>query len=192
MSNVFIALPNLSWISTALVYNLIGWVRDGAYLTMPEGLRPASFAYNHCITHFLTMDCTHLWFMNPDTIPPQDSMKRLLDADTDIVYGIWHNMMRDEDGILKRVPVSCRKNSEGGRVPLVFGEGLERIDGTGTGCTMIKREVFEAISPPWFEDRDYPGELAGDYRFCQKAIDAGFELFADYSIQCQHLKETRI
>ena len=64
-------------------------------------------------------------------------------------------------------------------------DALVRADALGTGCLLIKREVLEAISAPWFKchENSAGGE---DFYFCQKALDAGFEVWADFSVQAQH------
>jgi hypothetical protein len=41
---------------------------------------------------------------------------------------------------------------------------------------LIRREVFEKLSQPWFE---YNSELAEDAYICKRARDAGFEIKLD-------------
>ncbi len=188
MAKVFAALPNMGWIETRLMLNLIPWLKAGIYVWAPSNVRPASFAYNTCVEAFLKTDYTHFWFLNADTIPPVDALKLLLEADKDIVCGITPTLKLDLDGEVKSVPMVCRRVGDLNFKP-VLGEGLVPIDACGTACTMIKRELFEAVEAPWYEDRNWHGEMPGDFRFCCKAKEAGFEIFAHFDVRCIHRKE---
>ena len=54
---------------------------------------------------------------------------------------------------------------------------------TGGHCLFIRREVFEAMEPPWFSNRlGYE-----DRYFCEKAIAAGFPLYVDRSVVAGHV-----
>ena len=68
---------------------------------------------------------------------------------------------------------------------------LMKVDGVGTGCLLIHRDVLKAIDPPWFKfqyTHDGTIELSEDYYFCEKAKAAGFELFLDPNCVCGHAK----
>jgi hypothetical protein len=54
---------------------------------------------------------------------------------------------------------------------------------TGGHCLLIRREVFEAMEPPWFSNR----KGYEDRFFCEKAIAAGFPLYVDRSVVAGHV-----
>lgn len=54
---------------------------------------------------------------------------------------------------------------------------------TGGHCLLIRREVFEAMEPPWFSNR----KGYEDRYFCEKAIAAGFPLYVDRSVVAGHV-----
>ena len=63
----------------------------------------------------------------------------------------------------------------------------------GTGCMLIKTEVFEQIERPWFktvdkiDSEDGPGvQMNDDMYFCQKVREAGFKILADANVICTH------
>lgn len=62
---------------------------------------------------------------------------------------------------------------------------LRPIDAAGAGCLLIKREVLEALAWPYFKchERSGGGE---DFYFCEQAKAAGFEVWGDFSVLCQH------
>jgi hypothetical protein len=173
-----------------------------ASATQPETVPVLDRPYNipttierrrHCI-HGMTIDrgyteavlqairegATHLMCIEDDTFPPLDAIERLLAHDKDIICG-WYP---------KRQP--------GPRVgvPIVLENGkrktLDNPDATNDlvelytipmGCTLIKTKVFQHIDMPWFVTT---GQLTQDSFFSQKAREAGYTLWCDTSIRCEH------
>jgi glycosyltransferase involved in cell wall biosynthesis len=72
--------------------------------------------------------------------------------------------------------------------PVVFPptpDSLVKADALGTGCMLIKREVLESVGYPWFKCHD--GSAGGeDFFFCEQAKALGFEVWGDFSVQCNH------
>lgn len=62
---------------------------------------------------------------------------------------------------------------------------LIECDAVGFGCVLIERKVFEAIEYPYFESDPETGG-AEDFDFCEKAKAAGFQIFADMTVQADH------
>ncbi len=64
-------------------------------------------------------------------------------------------------------------------------DALTRVAAFGAGCLLIKREVLEAMSWPWFKshERSAGGE---DFYFARQAAEAGFELWGNFAVQCKH------
>lgn len=75
-------------------------------------------------------------------------------------------------------------------------KGLIPVDWVGAGFLLIRRDVFETLSFPWFEFTQFPykGENgascvmpeAEDISFCRKARDAGYEIYLDCDCQVNH------
>ena len=62
--------------------------------------------------------------------------------------------------------------------------GLVELYTAPMGCTLIKVDVFKKIEMPWFVTT---GQLTQDSFFSQKARDAGYTLWCDTSIRCDHI-----
>jgi len=77
--------------------------------------------------------------------------------------------------------------------------GIKKVDWAGSGFVLIKREVFEAVDYPWYQESvvkftDDQGVkqacyTSDDITFFTKAADAGFEVFVDCDCKVKHLVE---
>lgn len=137
-------------------------------------------------------DVTHIFLVDSDTIPPPDTVPRLLTYDKDIIApvypmfhfpkALWSVMAYD-----KNKPDDCDSELiEYQKLP----EELFRAHYLGGGALLIKKEVFEKIEWPPFERTQDPRVkyLSEDFTFCVKAKRAGFELWCDPAIRCMHRK----
>ena len=112
---------------------------------------------------------------------PQDMVGRLLAHDKEIVAA---NCAR------RRMPTgpTAQNYDENGKRQAVYtmpeSTGLEEVGSIGTGIMLIKREVFEGMSEPWFDmpwqsTRGYMGE---DVFFCKKAQELGYKVYIDHDV----------
>jgi len=126
--------------------------------------------------------CSHILFIDSDMTFPQDMVQRLLKHDVDIVAA---NCAR------RRMPTgpTAQNYDENGVRQLVYtmldSTGLEEVGSIGTGIMLIKKEVFQNMSEPWFDmpwqvvKRGYMGE---DVFFCKKAQELGFKVYIDHDV----------
>jgi GT2 family glycosyltransferase len=70
-----------------------------------------------------------------------------------------------------------------------YEKGLLEVDGVGFGCALTKVEMLKKIEKPWFVMGDSFGE---DLYFCEKAKQAGFEIYCDTSVQVGHIGDPPI
>jgi GT2 family glycosyltransferase len=58
---------------------------------------------------------------------------------------------------------------------------------------LVTREVFETIAPPYFEfifnDDRTEQVKSEDLNFCERAKLAGFDIYADTDVICEHYKD---
>ena len=127
----------------------------------------------------LSDGCSHLWFIEDDTVPPAKALERLLQADGDIAaidYAVngWGCIARDK--------INCD------------------ILWSGLGCTLVRRRVFDSLEKPYFRDdmqlrlndmtwipapkNRYGGQ---DIWFCCHAREKGFKI-VQIQGECKHLK----
>ena len=67
--------------------------------------------------------------------------------------------------------------------------GLQRVDIAGGGCLLINMRVFDKIKQPYFEPEFKWGT---DIQLCRKAVEAGFDIWADTSVELGHVREERV
>ena len=149
---------------------------------------------NNLTAHFLEGDCTHLLFIDNDIIAQPRHLDRLLDANKDIVAGLYPK---------KQVKLDWVANYSGEKPDK---DGLLKVRHAGTGFILIKRHVFEKIA------KDFPGIAYGgdpspeskrwdffpmhakdgvykseDWYFCEMAQQSGFDVWMDTKVQLRHV-----
>ena len=123
---------------------------------------------------------THILFVDHDMFFPPNAIQELVDFGKDIVGGAYN---------FRRFPLQSTA------VPLTDitpTDTLFRCNALGTGFLLIKLSVFEKIPIPWFNfGRDENAELVygEDTFFCRKAIEAGFDVWADPNLGVKHIGE---
>lgn len=135
--------------------------------------------YTEAVFTALRDDATHIMFIEDDTFPPLDAIERLLAHNLDIVGG-WYP--KRQEGPIVGVPIVIEN---GIRTTLDVPTGaLQEVYTIPMGCTLVKTDVFKTLEMPWFVTT---AQLSQDSFFSQKARDAGYTLWCDTSIRCQHI-----
>ena len=131
----------------------------------------------------------YLFFVDSDIVLPSDTLTKMLKHDKDIVSGVYIQRKPDV-----QVVELYQSNNRGGLMNIPFEKirnpQLYEIAGCGFGCVLIKAEVLRKIEYPHFRytmaDVDTIGESEDTY-FCRKAREAGFKVWVDSSIICDHI-----
>lgn len=202
-TKILIAVPTMGSIHPTLVARLLYWQSS-----MPAGtvsfyfsdhVSPVCRARNQIAEKFLNTpnaNFTHLFFIDSDTIPPADALTRLLSHDKDVVSGLTPIPKFNDDDLSWFTIDNCFIKPESTDEPGTYvperRTGLHKIFRCGTSCLLIKRKVFEALKKPYFvfdyNDDHTMHTRSEDIRFCDNAIAAGFEIYADTEVVCGHLK----
>lgn len=128
-------------------------------------------------------------FFDVDMWFPADVINRLYAHDKDIVGGAYYQRqfpfyphLYDNIGTYAE-PRSKR---------IVNIQPMMKVDSQGTGCLMVKREVYEKIGSPQFSLRYVPiDNLVGeDINFALAAKEAGYESWADTTMPIGHIGST--
>lgn len=201
--SIFIATPNLGWLRVEHTDNLTRWFLSGKYRLRWYSLtniRPGYKARNMCHRDFLKDGSyDYMLLLDADTIPPVDVIDRLLARDKDMVSATVQTIKENKDGTPKLIPVAFRwddsdKEDIGYRACWdKENEGIKEVDIGTLACCLIKRKVLEAVGPGAFTNWHESGWCiegkSGDFCFSEKVRKAGFRIWNDYGILCDHFKE---
>lgn len=165
-----------------------------------SGCSIITVARNALVNKFLASDCTDLLFIDADVIATADDILRLLaqSSDKDIAAGLYPRRAID-----KNFFVDIPHDEEGN---MIFDGSMLKVNRIGTGFMMIKRYVLEKLiadHPEWkyetkpeegseayavFDFANVNGKYTGeDYLFCDRAREAGFEVWVDVEISLPHV-----
>lgn len=203
-TRVLVAVPTLGSMNTYLVARLLEMTKrhekGEVNFHFTYNARPHDRARNQIVRTFLETDCTHLFFIDSDTVPPPDALKRLLAHDVPIVSGMTA-IAKETPGDGYQFFDNCYQSREenDGKITTIIAErrtGLQRIFRCGASCLLVEREVFERVDNPYFkfeynEDRT-EHTRSEDIYFCDKVREAGYTLCADTDVICGHYKEIQL
>ena len=137
------------------------------------------------IADWIVKGFDYLFSVDSDIGFPPDTLEKLMSHRVDYVSGIYRQ--RDESGIYLEIYDDNQKRMS---VEEVSGKtNLFRIGGSGFGCVLVSKRVFEKIGYPHFEYHsaiDHNDTFSEDVDFCRKAIKNGFVLYCDKSVICDH------
>jgi hypothetical protein len=132
-----------------------------------------------------------VFFIDSDMLIPAGTLTRLLSHNVDIVGALYVLRKRLHGG--KECVAAGNADSSGNYQPLKdFTGGLQRVDGAGTGCLLVRRRVFEDMAhyEPWFH---CDGVAANeDAHFAYFAGQAGIPFHVDTGAVVGHITGTAL
>jgi FkbM family methyltransferase len=163
-------------------------------LQVPEGYElDFQYFYGYCIdqirnliAHWATR-YDYLLSIDADIVIPQDALVKMIAADKDIISGLY----------IQRIPgthtleVYMAAGTGCTNIPyhLIKNRGIVEIEACGMGCALIKSAVFRKLAYPQFVYKSaltMADTVSEDVYFCRSARRAGFKVWADPSICCDH------
>lgn len=166
-------------------------------------------ARNGIVAEAVKNNCTHLLFVDDDNPIPADTLEKFLEDDKDIVIAPILSRNKNKDGI-HTLCAFYSEDVEGvklyNHIDQFREDGyLHKIDAGGTGCMLIKIEVLKKLNeiykerifertrdvfpePITYEGKEWTERtMSEDVQFCERAIDAGFEVWLDSRIKPFHI-----
>jgi len=192
---VAIITPNKSGVS-------FDWAVKFSSLKLPEYILSSDdtaaidLARERCTEKALKADIEWLFYLDSDVLPPENVYKLLRRHQLDVVSGVY------TAGVNPSHPAAWRLDDTNRLAPLA-GYDVPRImevDAVGLGCCLVHRRVLEDIKQPWFRwtlgYEEHPWDLRNrddgdkgvgeDFYFCKKAKDAGYNIYIDTEVLCNH------
>jgi len=167
-----------------------------------EKIRRGAPGWHHLgpmVSHPIKFDCTHLFLAADDMIYPVDTIARLVNADKDIISGIYR-----KPWILRVEPANPFESAEEWNRNYESRGVYEQLFCPGH-TMLIKREVLEKMIIDYpelaYENPAYPGEThygfslpiiedrrayENDWALSLRAKKSGFKLWADFGCRLKH------
>jgi FkbM family methyltransferase len=169
-------------------------------LTVPEGYElDFQYFYGYSISQIRNLIADwakrydYLFSVDSDIVLPKDTLVKMLDADKDIISGLY--IQRKPGEQILEVYMS----THGGGCTNIPYSRLEKhsvveIEACGMGCALIKSDVFRKVPYPHFyykEALTMAETVSEDVYFCRKAKQHGYTVWADATIKCDHVGSTK-
>ena len=132
---------------------------------------------NYIATQAVNAGCDYLFFVDDDMILPSDTLEELLLCEKDIVGGVYKTKYEVQDDVVEYFD---------DKRP----EGLFKVKAIGTGCLLIKCDVFKKLPQPWFKyewNKNGSVKRSHDWIFCEDAINAGYDVWANNTLEIGHI-----
>lgn len=139
-------------------------------------------ARNWAVQQAILSGSTHIFFVDDDFCCPENTLDRLLARDVDIVGPLFFRGGGMCDPLVFRW-----QNGNLWTVKDWRPDTLEEFDGIGTGCVLIKTDVFRKMDWPYFYYPEVDMNQTMDVRFCIRAKEAGFRIWCDTTFDCDQM-----
>jgi hypothetical protein len=177
---VFVAVPALDWIWTETARALIalrGALPPGSAMCIYSEVSTPAASRNILVERFLPLpQFEYILFLDSDMSPEPHTVGRLLSHNVDAVSAMC---------FMRHPPHMGAWYDEGHLIDYQRG-GIQEVEAVGAACLMLKRQVIERLSYPWFGS-DTPG-LGEDILFCKKLRDVGYKIFLDTELEVGHMQ----
>jgi len=126
-----------------------------------------------------------VFYLDDDHILPQDILIRLLEADKPIISAHYTQRQPPFGPVLMQYELPT-----GGFLKKFLSPnetGIIEVAAVGSGCLLVKREVIEALQPPyWTLGQLNPASWGDDLHFCSRVRAAGFPIYCDLGATIGH------
>lgn len=157
---------------------------------------------NNLVNIMRNEHCDYIFFVDNDVVLPKNALVDLLSINEQFCVGTYPR--KEINTIVNANPWTTLYNhNERNRTIycptfMAFSnlpkDGVVKVDCCGFGCALLKKEIFDEISQPWFffaheESKEQWGEycIGEDMWFCRKVIKSGKDIFAHGNVLCGHV-----
>lgn len=191
--NIVVGIPSFGMVSTYFLqsrasqqFPLVSSAIDKIVLN-----KPIAEARNEIVEFALMQNANYIYWLDDDVIAPPDAFLRLYKQQKDIINGVYWAKCNPP------MPLLFREHLHGPYWNWHVGDLIE-IDAAGNGLTLVKtdvyREITKRVGGPWYSTeygsfkgvKETPYNNTEDLYFYWKAKKAGFQVWADTSVQAMH------
>jgi len=160
-------------------------------VTRKMGLAAAS---NELVKVAIASNVDYIFWTEQDMILPADAITKLLkhaiQYNLDGVSGVYFLRGSSEPCLYLPLPNNWVDNKYAHtRLSTFPPNALFKIGCPGVGCALFKRETFEKLEFPYWEDKAGTLGHGTDIYFYTKMREAGMQMWADSSVICDQIDE---
>lgn len=199
IKKVLVSVPHMGWIHSDVVHTIYKCLEDERFDVNYELSRASPNTVNYCRIAKMVRDYGYDWWLNvDDDNPPLRNPLDLIRYGKDIITCptmVWKETEPGEPFHWNAYQFNSEKDNYSA---YPVHDGLQRVDAVGMGCTLIRGDVLRHPDMQYqpfmreFSDDGCNVIRGTDIRFCEKATDAGFEIWAHYDYLCLHHKEIEL
>jgi hypothetical protein len=196
---VLVAVPHLGQVDfewTKAILEMFCATRSCDIFLHGVRRKPVAMARNMLVSIAQQAGCSHILFVDSDTIPPKNAVKQLLSHNLPVVSGVTCVKSNGPSG-----PNVFLLRNLGGRATEVTARELAKKPlythedvMVGASCLLVDLSVFEKLPKPWFNTKiEQVGpetrEISEDIWFCHLLQDAKIPIHIDTTIRCLHVHD---
>lgn len=199
-----VGVPCVTWMYTRACLALLRlyWrLPEGSDVRFEPGNSTLAGKRNELVQRFLE-EPRYRWLLclDSDMTPPPDIVERLWALGSPLAAAPCAPRFGDDlatGSPINVFRVTRRGEASDPKAPWTADPGLGcafptrlpeepfEVDACGAGCLLVRREVLEAMDPPWFVAT--PEDVGEDVNFTLRATDAGFRLLVDPAARVGHI-----
>lgn len=141
-----------------------------------------AYSRNLAVKRARELELSHVMFIDADQTFPADGIKQLIEAKKDIIGGNYNERRMP---LVSTVKILNEHGEMAHDVP-VPKEPFKAY-AVATGFMLIDIKVFDKIPEPWFNTQLEPEFKTEDVYFCEKAREAGFDIWCDPRLNIGHI-----
>lgn len=191
--SITLGVPVLDTMCSGTALCLLGIMGHPPFVPFYMAFRKGPYIHdnrNVICQEALDRGSTHVLFIDYDMQVPANTLQVLLSHDKDIVAAYYHLRKLPLIGTTK---IKDPHKASGEITHTPMPKSLFECFATGTGCMLIRTEVFKHIEKPWFnvayEKGPQDGLVGEDIWFCRQARNAGYKIWVDPNLPVKHLGE---
>jgi GT2 family glycosyltransferase len=186
-----IAVPSLGLVHWKFVASLIGVLCheiEGVKLDLVPLLDSMTYTARIELSDMaIKGEYDYVLWMDSEMVIPKDALKKMLDADRDMVTGLYFQRRGNHEPVIySGVDVNDRIVYENYPKDKLF-----RVAACGFGCVLMKTEVIRQVSKASDGATFQPFTGIGeDLSFCYRWRRSGGVIWCDPTIKCGHIGES--
>ncbi len=164
--------------------SLVGLERPADTISMFSTSAVISQNRNKITEEALRQGVDWVLYLDDDQILQPDTLLKLLDTGHDVISAHYIQRQHPFNSVLMRQfnsGVTWHQLEPTDR-------GIVEVEASGAGCLLVRRNVLEALKPPyWTIGQIDPASWGDDIWFCKQIRNAGFKVYCDLENQIGHI-----